>query len=74
MYAKFFYDLAPNYLKKNENTYDQWKNSVKRFVNGFMRRSNCSAPSPRGCPGVKGKMCVIKKGGALEKRVNLVIL
>ena len=23
---------------------------------------------PRGSPGVRGKMCVIKKGGALEKK------
>ena len=34
-----------------------------------MRRSNCSAPiSARGSLGFRGKMCVIKKGGALEKR------
>ena len=40
----------------------------------IMRRSNCSALTPsRGSPGVKGKLCVMKKGGALEKRVILVI-
>jgi len=32
--------------------------------------SNCSAPIPPvGSPGVRGKMCVIKIGGALEKRL-----
>ena len=31
-------------------------------------------PSPQGCPGVKGKMCVIKKGGALEKRLIRVFM
>ena len=35
----------------------------------LMRRSNCSAPIP---PGVRENMRVIKKGGALEKRVILV--
>ena len=27
-------------------------------------------PSPQGSPGVWGKMCVIKKGGALENEVK----
>ena len=32
-----------------------------------MRRSNCSAPiPPPGSPGVRRKMCVKNKGGALE--------
>ena len=42
---------------------------------GFMRRSNCSAHiPPPGSPGVRGKMLVIKKGGALEKRVIRVFI
>ena len=40
----------------------------------IMRRSNCSAPIPRGSPGVRRKMCVINKGGALEKRVIRVFI
>ena len=40
----------------------------------LMHRSNCSAPIPRGSPGVRRKMRVMKKGGAFEKRVNLVII
>ena len=36
----------------------------------LMRRSNCSAPVPPGNPGVRRKMCVIKKGGALENEVK----
>ena len=39
-----------------------------------MRRPNCSDPSPRGSLGVRGKMCVIQKGGALEKRVIRVFI
>ena len=35
-----------------------------------MRRSNCSVPIPPGSPVVRGKMCVIKKGGALENDVK----
>ena len=42
---------------------------------------NCYAPlklfcphRPLGSPGVRGKICVIKKGGALEKRVICVII
>ena len=49
-----------------------------------MRRSNCSSPInpqqpspptpiPQGSPRVRGKICVIKKGGVPEKRVILVI-
>ena len=41
----------------------------------LMCRSNCSAPiPPPGSPGVRENMRVIKKGGALEKRVILVII
>ena len=38
----------------------------------FMRRSNCSAPipPPGGSPGIRGKTCVIKKGGALENKMK----
>ena len=35
-----------------------------------MRRSNSSDPIPPGSPGVRGKMCVIKKGGALDNDVK----
>ena len=39
----------------------------------IMRRSNCSALiPPTGQPRGQRKMCVIRKGGALEKRVNFV--
>ena len=34
----------------------------------------CPHPPPPGSPGVREKMCVIKKGEALEKRVKLVII
>ena len=27
-------------------------------------------PTPPGCPGVRGKLCVIKKGGTLENEVK----
>ena len=37
-----------------------------------MRRSNCSATiPPPGCPGVKAKNGVIKKGGATKSEVML---
>ena len=40
-----------------------------------MRHSNCSAPIlPPGSPGVRQDMRVIKKGGALEKRVIFVAI
>ena len=35
----------------------------------LMRRSNCSA-LPTGSPWVRGKMCVIKQGGALKTDVK----
>ena len=31
-------------------------------------------PNPGGSPGVRGKMCVMKKGGALKKRVIRVFI
>ena len=56
--------------------------SLRLFrFNGYQRLavicpSNCSAPIPlpRGSPGIRRKMGVMKKDGALEKRVNLVII
>ena len=40
----------------------------------LMRRSNCSAPIPPGQTRGQRKMCVINKGGALEKRVIIVFI
>ena len=40
-------------------------------VSYMMRRPNCSAPISLPCsPGLTGKMCVIKNGGALENEVK----
>ena len=41
----------------------------KKYIK-LMRRSNCSFPIPQGSPGVRGKMCVIKRGGSLENKVK----
>ena len=40
----------------------------------LMRQSNCAAPipPPPGSHGIRGKMCVRKKGGALENKVKKV--
>ena len=47
------------------NSITKWK-----YEERVMRRSNCSALIPPGSPGVRGKMCVIKKGGTLENKVK----
>ena len=36
----------------------------------IMHLSNCSVPIPSGSPGVRGKMDVINRGGALENKVT----
>ena len=50
--------------------------NLSKDMHPFMRRSNCSAPisPPLGSPGVRGKIEVIKKGGALEKIVIIVFI
>ena len=44
---------------------------LPEVLHEFMPRSNCSAPiPPRGSSVVREKMCVMKKGGALEDKVK----
>ena len=60
-------------LRQRVQQYKRRHEEIKRYFHNAPVKLFCLHP-PRGSPGVKGKICVIKKGGALEKRVILVII
>ena len=51
-----------------------WINSYYAPVKLFCPHPSPPPHTPRGSPGVRGKMCLIKKGDALKKRVIFVII